>query len=85
MGISVNNNPSDESPVVFVGGDGDDEEDPLSNLEMMKFDGGEDEEDQLDLEITRLPSQGRKKAVGLRKRRVRPRKADRSKLSVPLR
>lgn len=84
MGKSESNNPSDDSPIIFVE-DEEEEEDSLSSFEMMKFDDGEVEEDKLDLEITRLSSGERKKAVSLKRRRVRPRRASGSKLSIPLR
>lgn len=89
MGISENNNPSDESPIIFVEGDEDEdeeeEEDSLLSFEMTNFDDDEADEDNLDSEITKLPSGERKKAVGLKRRRVRPRRANSSKLSLPLR
>ncbi|KAF3326011.1 hypothetical protein FCM35_KLT09091 [Carex littledalei] len=85
MGKSENNNPSDDSPIIFVEDDEEEEEDSLSSFEMMKFDDGEAEEDKLDSEITRLSSGERKKAVSLKRRRVRPRRANGSKLSVPVR
>lgn len=75
MGKSENNNPSDDSPIIFVEDDEEEEED--------KLDDGEAEE--LDSEITRLSSGERKKAVSLKRRRVRPRRANSSKLSVPVR
>ncbi|KAJ3698231.1 hypothetical protein LUZ61_001936 [Rhynchospora tenuis] len=85
MGISENDDPSDETPIIFVEGDEEEEDDTLSSTELMAFDDGEGEDDKLDLEMTRLASGEREKAVSLKKRRVRPRKANNSKLSVPLR
>jgi hypothetical protein len=88
MGISENN-PSDESPIIFVEGDDDEEEeeeeDSLSSFEMINFDDDEADEDKSDSEITKLASEERKKAAGLKRRRVRPRRANSSKLSLPLR